>query len=252
MKSLNRIIRQSDYTELGVNRRKSWEIALALKTATRTDVNKRKIALGLGAGLEPTTWKLSPMFDVVIPTDLYSDMGEWAGYGSGDFLRHPSRYAPDIYKNVKNVIPMHQDMTYLNLPRESVDFIYSSGSIEHVIESGGSITSWDSVATAAREAGRVLKRGGVMSISTEWKLNDKEGWGFDNVRLFDIKTLYEYLIEPSGLELMDELDVTPDYDLSKAMTLQDAIDGKIPEHGEIALSAHGFVFTSIHLALRKP
>ncbi len=57
----------------------------------------------------------------------------------------------------------HIDGRWLRFPDETFDGIYSSGSIEHF---GG----LDFVANAAFEMGRVLKPGGVLTLSTEFKI----------------------------------------------------------------------------------
>lgn len=253
--TLNRIIHEADYREMNVSRRKAWEINMALATlhATRPQEGNQEIAVGLGAGMETTTWKIAPYFDTVIPTDLYNGMGEWKLYGNSDFITHTTRYAPTGYGNVDNVFPQHQDATQLTLPSEFSDFVYGLGSIEHYLLQGQfDYSNFEACAVAMKEAYRILKHGGVMSIATEWKLNDKAGWGFNNVRLFTPETLKRYILDACDLVLLDIPDLNPDYDLNRAMTLDDAIKGDIPSHGEIALSHGGYVFTSLHLAFRKP
>jgi len=103
------------------------------------------------------------------------------------------------------------------------------------------------VEQAAREMGRVLKPGGVLSLSTEYKLSG-DGWGFDIVRTFDTGDLMRYIVEPSGLEMVDELQTTvSDATLATRWHMHD------PQPPDVeAVVAYGeYEFTSVHLALRK-
>ena len=146
--------------------------------------------------------------------------------------------------NRKRIVVQHMDGRRLNYPDNSFDGIFSSGSIEHF---GG----WSDIATAAREIGRVLKPGGIASISTEFKLSG-EGEGWNGIRLFTPDLLQQHIIKPSGLTLVDIPDWSVDEaTLATAWDLRDIVfHGKKPPV-EGVLREHGFLFTSVHLALRK-
>lgn len=252
--SYNRVLKMKDFATLDmyIQNRKSWEIAMALKTLRELGVTSpNAIILGVGAAKERTIFELANSDDCrfVIPSDLYFDMGVWGGWAGQDFVKHPALSVPaDIECDAWRIIPRHADMTALPFPDNSIDAIFSAGSIEHVGQAG--IFDGDAIAKAASEIGRVLKPGGVASLSTEWKISG-EGWGWSHVRLFDEETIQQYIIEPSGCELVDEPDWSGDSDVNP-VRLVDVVNGLSDDIGYGSISDNGFVFTSIHLALRKP
>jgi len=246
----NRVLKQADMDTFGVGTRKGWEIHMALKTLRDSEATgPEALLLGVGAAKEATIFHLANGMDCrfVIPTDLYLDMGVWKDWAGPDFLKHPGLFKGEIACDIHRIIPRHADMTQLPFPNESVDGIFSSGSIEHVGQEG--VADWDAIAAAASEIGRVLKPGGVASLSTEWKLSG-EGWGWSHVRLFDAGKIMAHIYDASGLEFVDEPDWSFDGDLADAVELSDVVSGAVTEVQ--ALRHNGFVFTSVHLALRKP
>ncbi len=231
----------------GVSRRKQWEVLMALRTLVdlgATGDGKR--ILGVGAGREETIYHLTRMCDQVVATDLYQDAGMWNAHAPADMLTEPEKYTPvGVMVELARLMVQHADMRYLPFDDLSFDGVFSSGSIEHV-------GSFDDVAAAASEIGRVLKVGGIASISTEFKAWGS-GFGWPGVLLFDKARLYEYIIEPSGLEPVDEpyLYVHEDTILNPPV-LEDMVNGHVPDLEMAVRSAtHNYLFTSVHLALRK-
>lgn len=250
--SFNRVLKLSDYQRFKINKRKAWEIAMALKTLREWGATgKDSCILGVGAGLESTIFHLANSADAkkVIATDIYEKPGSWSGWHGKDVLENPSAYIPD-YADPSRVEFKHADMCELPFNDNSFDGIFSSGSIEHVGIEG--IADWDAIGKAAREIGRVLKPGGIASISTEWKLSGN-GWGWSHVRLFDEETIYSKLIDKTGLDLVDEPDWTFEGSLADALTLKDIVQlgGLKPDQLEYVLKEHQYIYTSVHLALRK-
>jgi len=249
----NRVLKQGDYAAFDVNVRKGWEIHMALKTlrelgAARPDA----MLLGVGAGKENTIYELANEHDcqMVFATDLYANMGVWGNFDGIEFLKFPAKFAPrgDVFDSHR-IIPLHADMCDLHLSDDTFDGVFSSGSIEHVGHSG--IADYEAIETAAYELGRVTKPGGIISLSTEWKISG-DGWGWGNVRLFDADTIMRVIVEPSGCELVDEPDWSYDGNLADALELNEAILNPKSQIGAALLRAEGYVFTSVHLALRKP
>lgn len=228
----------------GHKRRKSWEIQMALDTLEHFGaVIPVAEILGVGAGREDTIFHLSNKVRRVFATDLYLDPGAWTLHHKPDLLM--GKY-PDIPHNPQRIIFQHMDGRCIQHPSESFEGVFSSGSIEH-------FGAWDDIAQAAREIGRVLKPGGIASISTEFKISgDGDGW--PGVKLFTPETLQRYIIEPSGLSLVDE----PTWDqplgdetLATAWSLEAIVArNEIPPQ-EVVLSHDGYLFTSVHLALVK-
>ena len=60
----------------------------------------------------------------------------------------------------------------------------------------------------------------------------------------------KYVVEPSGCELIDTPDFTFDGNVDDAVSLQQIVNGHRPEF-EYVLRQGDFVFTSVHVALRK-
>lgn len=246
----NRVLHKSDYEVFGVANRKGWEVEMALKTlrelgAARPGAN----LLGVGAAKENTIYELANERDCnwIFATDLYANMGVWSNWAGIDFLKTPEKFAPPgIEFDWHRIIPRHADMTWLPFNDNVFDGVFSSGSIEHVGQPN--IADYQAISQAAKEIGRVTKPGGIISLSTEWKLQG-DGWGWANVVLFTEETLMKYIVEPSGCELVDEPDWSWDGDISDAVTIPQVISGKVPV--EYVLREGQFVFTSVHLALRK-
>lgn len=244
----NRVLHLSDYQAFGVKYRKDWEVAISLKTlrefgAVRPDA----LILGVGAGKEPTIYELSNEVRFVFATDLYLDMKAWGNFGP-EYLACPADFAPEgVRFDAQRIIPQHVDMTNMPYPDDTFDGVFSSGSIEHVGTNGA--PNYDAIRAAAREIGRVVKPGGIISLSTEWKLAG-EGWGFDNVVLFDEALIMKYIVEPSGCELVDEPDWSFDGDMNHAVDLSLRVAGFMPDV-EYVLREGQFIFTSVHVALRR-
>lgn len=104
-----------------------------------------------------------------------------------------------------------QDVQSLSYEDNSFDIVTCISVIEHVPDD----------ATAMKEMARVLKKGGVLALSTDVhpqyllypdalrSARKKAGLkyeGLPDARGYDVDSLYERLIEPSGLELMGETD----------------------------------------------
>ena len=136
-------------------------------------------------------------------TDIYASAGPWADVAPSGFLVAPSQFAGDIPSEPRHIVPLHQDARALDLPDEEFDGVFSSGSIEHF----GSLRF---VASAAYEIGRVLKPGGTAAIATEFKVAgppDGDGWD-PSVILFSPEKIQRWIVEASGLVLVDPLDTT--------------------------------------------
>jgi len=232
----------------GCTRRKQWEVQMALATLKNFKAaQKNKVVLGVGAGYEPTIYHLTTKCQVVA-TDLYGLGGTWEAFAPADMLTDAWKYAPvGVEVDPERLIVQQADMRYLPFDDMSFNGVFSSGSIEHV-------GSFDDVALAAAEIGRVLKVGGIATISTEFKIWGS-GFGWPGVLLFDEDKLREYIIEPSGLTPVDDpyLIVHEDTIRQPApISLEAMVRGLQPEE-ELAVRSetHSFIFTSVHLALRK-
>jgi SAM-dependent methyltransferase len=229
-------------------RRKAWEIQTAWDTldnyhAVRDDAE----ILGVGAGQEHTLFMLSNYVKRVFATDLYAEAGAWKNEANRQMLIDPATCAPTgMAFDPRHIVVQHMDMRDLRYPDNTFDGIFSSSSIEHV---GG----WEDVKQAAREIGRVLKPGGICSLSTEFKLTGK-GDGWPGVLLFTPDRIEECIVEPSGLVQVDSPDyLSTDEHIQNAVSLERMVFDHYNPEREIAVRSetHGYVFTSVHLALLK-
>lgn len=236
---------------------KQWECAMMLRVLSECGVlRKGALIAGIGAGTEETTFALAARGCVVFPTDRYLEVTPWSDVAPAAMMVRPEQYT-QLEHDPRNVIPVHTDARALSLPSDFFDAVYSAGSIEH-------FGSLEAVRAAAEEMGRVLKPGGVAVLSTEFRLegpNDQR-WFDDNCILFTPELIRQNIVEPSGLELLG----APDFALSKdtfdsRVVLLDFLDkarnvktveDKKNCYPNLILFHEGYLFCSVHIALRKP
>ncbi|MGI8983960.1 MAG: class I SAM-dependent methyltransferase [Acidimicrobiales bacterium] len=248
----------------GAEHRKDWEVAMAVRAlrhfgALRPDAT----VLGVAAGTEDTIFYLARHVRQVFATDRYLSAGPWQPVAQITMLLDPEAVAPTDYDPDRLVV-QHMDGRRLLYPADSFDGIFSSGSIEH-------FGDFHDVAAAAYEMGRVLKPGGVLSLSTEFRLAGPPGGiGWPGATLlFTTGDLQCFIVEASGLELVGELTTTVSEEtLSTPRDITRVIDDRrarqdggplVPvsdattwdDRPHIVLLHEGYVFTSVHLTLRK-
>jgi hypothetical protein len=191
----------------------------------------------------------------VFPTDRYLEQTPWSDVAPAGMMVRPAQYSQYRYSRGA-VIPVHSDARVLALPSAFADGVYSAGSIEH-------FGSLEAVAAAAEEIGRVLKPGGIAVISTEFRLdgpNDRR-WFDDGCILFTPELLQDYIVKPSGLELIGEASFDTSQEtfdnrvvlfefLEKAKRVETLTD-KRNAYPNLVLYHEGFLFCSVHVALRK-
>lgn len=245
---------------------KDWEVAMATRTlrqfgALRPDAS----ILGVAAGMEDTIFYLSKHVGEVMTVDRYVQSGVWQLNSPLWMLVTPEWGAPDGC-NQDRIVIQHMDARRLRFPDNRFDGIFSSGSIEHF---GGLME----VAHSAYEMGRVLKPGGILSLSTVMAIAGPPGrlGGVPGTcLLFQREHLLRYIVEASGLELVDALDTTATpathavhrslEEVLTSVALNSSAQGlkglqEDFKHGVfpcLALDWEGFTFDSVHLALRKP
>jgi SAM-dependent methyltransferase len=246
----------------GAEARKYWEIAMSARAlhqfgALREDTQ----LLGVGAGTEATIFYLTNYVGNVFATDLYLSAGDWGGWANWRMLVSPDRFAPYPYRR-DHLIVQHMDGRLLHYPDNTFDGIFSSGSIEH-------FGTWQSIAASAYEMGRVLKPGGVCTLSTEYRIKGPADGGWDGLRFMSSDNMRRYIVEASGLEPVDEMRTTLSEATLATKVRQTAIVADIDAHlakqkrfprvGEVIFSRYPhivveqdpYLFTSVHLTLRK-
>jgi SAM-dependent methyltransferase len=252
--------------------RKVWEfgqLALFLEAAGR--MREDTEALAIGAGDERIVFWLANRLGRVVATDIYGEGGFAEREAKPSMLQDPAAHAPFDYRRDRLEVRW-MDARRLDFPDESFDVVFSLSSFEHF---GGP----DDVAEAARELGRVLRPGGHAFVVTECfvKLHPLNAAPADFavrlatlgrrrrratprrravvVEVFTPRELDRLIVRPSGLELMQPLDLTLSERSWHNVTRTDA-DGLHPATGDywphVLLRAGRSVFTSVALPLRKP
>jgi SAM-dependent methyltransferase len=209
----------------------------------------------IGAGIEDTLFKFSNFVNLVVAADLYNADTVWSDVAPKGFLKEPLTYSS--FSSLNNILPIHSDATNLLIPSNFFDGAFSCGSIEHF---GG----MGAANKALRELSRVLKPGAPASISTEFRIrgpHDKNSWGTDTY-LFTWDDIYGSLLEGTGLELIDfpdNLEVDTETLETRRNLLEFLTEVKSKERVDFVRDAYpnlvlfhdGFLFCSVHLALRK-
>ncbi len=239
--------------------RKYWEVAMAVlsfREAGLLDGNHR--FLGIGAGNEPTSFYLTRFAQEVIATDLYLADG-WEESADSSMLVNPGGHWPFFWDPTRLRV---EDMNALALalPDESVSGVFSSSSIEHFGDRSD-------VAKSLDEVWRVLRPGGILSVSTEFRLEGDRP-GIPGALLFDQEDVRSLFLGERKWSFVEPFDdsvspatwgsLSPFLDVAEDQNRQVARLGGLWTHHvtyarypHILLEHQGRTFTSFHLALRK-
>jgi SAM-dependent methyltransferase len=241
--------------------RKYWEVAMAVRAFSALGVTREDArVLAVGAGTEATVFWLTNHVAEVHATDLYLDSGDWSESANPSMLIDPSRYWPSKW-NPRRLVAQHMDARALRYEDSTFDGVFSSSSIEHFGQPRD-------VRQAVEEMFRVLKPGGVLSLSTEFRLGGA-GPGLPDILMFDADEIHENIVSRLPWTLSAPLDVTvSDATLATAQLFDDAardVRSHVAKYGEILFHEldwssyphivlrHGdLAWTSVHIALRKP
>lgn len=258
--------------------RKRWEYAmLTLLLEDLGLLEEDTQALDVGAGHEEVLYWLANRVGRVVATDIYGE-GSFAGNeAEGSMLTNPRPFAPYAYREER--LEVHSmDARSLGFPDASFDVVFSLSSIEH-------FGSSRDVARAAREMGRVLRPGGCAFIVTECflgrhplnlrlvqtgirvaslgRLAGKATPWRRGLEVFAPGELRRHIIEPSGLELVQPLDLSlspESWDNVQSWNgdhFEPATGEPFPHivlqvKGRFPFKTFGSPWTSAALAMRKP
>jgi SAM-dependent methyltransferase len=190
----------SDYPD-GIEHRKAWEVAMTVRALRDLGALRPEAELlGVGAGQEATIFWLTRYVRRVFATDLYLQEDSWSTSDSGvRMLLDPREVTTMTNWNPRRLVVQHMDGRELRYEDDSFDGIFSSGSIEH-------FGNLEEIRRSVEEMYRVLKPGGVASLSTEYRLGGPPGvWG---TVLFDEGELREVVLEGMEWELASPLDLS--------------------------------------------
>jgi SAM-dependent methyltransferase len=237
--------------------RKHWENSMAVLAMLRElPPERRRLALGVGAGTEATSFYLTHHFRFVFATDLYARFTQWKEWAPWNMLFQPEFYAQSTPFLRNRLVVQNMDARRIEHEDETFDFVYSSSSIEHV-------GLRDEIQQAAREMGRVLKPGGVMAISTEICVEGRPGWLNGATLVLSPADIRELIIAPSGCEPVDgpcflisettlSSPVLHDENEREYGRLRHNMQKGFSHYPQLVLCQEGRCWTSYHLALKKP
>jgi SAM-dependent methyltransferase len=262
--SLNRLCNIEDWEDNQINQkiphfhktgspifvhRKDWEFSMGILAMERFGkLNNNSLALGIGSGKEPILFFLANKLKHVYATDIYSE-NSWEETAPVEFLENPKKFSPFSY-NEKALTVLKMNGTKLEFPDDKFDIVFSFSSIEHF---GGKNHS--GAYKSLSETERVLKKGGIAVIATEYILNDKEHDEF-----FNNRTIYSDLIdkldrlklvEPIDIDISSKtLDTVLEY-YSEALKWKNQSDEYKHEHPHIVIRSKNILWTSIMLVFEK-
>jgi len=247
----------------GSFRRRHWEwaqVAYGLDALGALDIHSR--GLGVGVGNEPLIFYFATRAGEIVAVDRYRGTWAWGGQANPSMLSEPEKLSLIPFPRERLRV-LRMDALRLEFPDASFDFLWSVGAIEHF---GSSIpkhafrlvcrslgmkewaTRYDHAGAvrAIREMARVLKPGGIAAITTECILNGRPHHDY-----FLPEQLYEYIIEPSGLDLVgNDIDWTPSQlFLDHILPKKKWNTGELPH--VVLRDQNGVEFTSISFFLRK-
>ncbi|NJR66195.1 MAG: methyltransferase domain-containing protein [Leptolyngbyaceae cyanobacterium CRU_2_3] len=218
--------------------RKIWEYIQVYNGLNHLGLlNGKTHALGLGVGTEPLIYAFTNVCQKVVATDLYNSQN-W----STASLPTDAVYQANCFPYERDrLIVQHMDMTHVEYPDESFDFIWSCCSIEHV-------GTFEELHRVYQEIHRVLKPGGIAALTTEYNPTDRPSYE-PNMLFTDQDWIEKWLTgnQPliQGFELLD----WPDFNV--AIAPENQPQPKRHQGDAIPFYSGDIVLNSIALFLRK-
>jgi SAM-dependent methyltransferase len=245
---------------VGREYRKYWEVAMTIRAFREFGVlDGTKEILGVGAGNEPTVFYLTRAARRVHATDLYLASGPWGESANASMMSDPAGHWPFDW-NPRRLVVQHMDALDLRYEDATFDGVFSSSSIEHF----GDFTA---VRQSAHEMFRVLKPGGVLALSTEFRLRGPSP-GPPGTRMFSPSEIYQHIVGDDDWAMVTPLDayvsdttLATEADFWQVAADQEAQatrDGGLftfkveyARYPHIVLRQDDYLFTSVHLVLRR-
>lgn len=200
--------------------RKVWEFAMLALVLEDTGLLRDDVeALAVGAGNERMIFWLANRLGRVVATDIYGE-GDFADREAlSSMLTDPASHTPFPYREERLEVRW-MDGRELDFPDASFDVVFSLSSIEH-------FGTRDEIRRSAREMARVLRPGGVAVVMTDCivRLDRRFSASFTGERIVRLRLAYRHdrlrhpyeaftprelrreIVKPSGLELMQRLDL---------------------------------------------
>ena len=215
--------------------RKYWEYVHSVYGLKQLDcLQPTTKVLALGCGFETPMFYLTNHVEHVFGIDLFEGIDDPQAA-----LAQPERYA-NFAVRPGHITLRKMDGRHLEFEDNAFDIVYSLSSIEHF---GGH----EAAAQAMREIGRVLKPDGVAVISTELVLNGVQQFGIPNLSFFLISDLYDYVIRPSGLKIIGNID----FSISPEVVAHAPLAAEEKRRPFLAIYMVQTLFASLMLFLKK-
>lgn len=243
----------------GAAHRRDWETAMAARALRSWGaLHDDAVILAVAVGAGETLLHLSRHSRQVFATERFHGAGTWKSLAAVALMVEPSLVSPEF--DADRLVVQHMDERSLRFPDAFFDGVLCSGSI-------GRFDELQEVANAAYEMGRVLKPGGVLTLSADLQLSGPPGgvgWPGRSL-LLSPEHVQRYIVDASGLEPVDDLRSEPSAatletrrDLAHAIV---NLDARVVGSGPTDQAARnfpslvelegGYVVTSVQLTLRK-
>lgn len=218
--------------------RKAWEFIHVYQGLKQLGLlNETSKALGLGVGHECLIYAFTNVCQEVVATDLYRSQ-EWTTASMA--VQEVYDKSPFPYQRERLTV-QHMDMTKIEYPDASFDFVWSCCAIEHV-------NNFQDLHQVYREIHRVLKPGGIAALTTEFNNTDRPSYE-PNLLFTDRQWAEVWLtgMNPlvQGFELVEPLD----FELSDRPENQ-PVSRRQPQ-GTIQVYCNDIVLNSVAFFLRK-
>ncbi|MCU0569693.1 MAG: methyltransferase domain-containing protein [Oculatellaceae cyanobacterium Prado106] len=217
--------------------RKFWEylqVYAGLAKLGMLDGTRR--ALGLGVGSECLIYAFTEVCQAVVATDLYQST-QWstAAMSVEAVYEHPRPYRRD------RLTVQHMDMTRIEYPDASFDFVWSCCAIEHV-------HNFQALHQVYQEIHRVLKPGGIAALTTEFNVTNLPSYE-PNLLFTDQAWMNAWLTGDNpliqGFEFLD----TPDYRVTP-LAENEPLPRRSPDDS-IQIYCNDIILNSVSFFLRK-
>jgi SAM-dependent methyltransferase len=224
--------------------RKYWEVAQAARALVDFGaVHAHADILGVAAGVEETIFWVTNHARRVYAIDRYLDAGDWEAEAPRSMLTTPGEHARCDW-NERRLVVQHMDARELHYEDATFDGIFCTSSVEHFGDE-------QDVRQALAEMWRVLKPGGIVTLSTEFRLRGPPP-GMPGTLLFDAAELEEIVVRPLPWSPVEPLDLSvSERTLRTVVSLSAVHAGTAPLYPHIVLEDGEFLFTSVQLVLRK-
>jgi SAM-dependent methyltransferase len=221
-----------------------WRTAMTARAFSDFGVlGPRAQVLGVGAGSEPVLFWLTNRVATVFATDQYLNPAHPAGLHFGQMPVEPDRHWPGSW-NPRRLVVQHMSCQRLRYPDESFDGVFAPHAL-------AGCASEAEVEQALEEMFRVLKPGGILSLTIEFAIDGPTAGTTSGV--FDEPSVHKQILGvlpwvcPGGLNL--EVSAATRATEQPADVVEEDIRRHLERHGQLLWHEMTWSRTP-HLAIR--